>query len=61
MNKEFIDRRFTQIESKISNLRYNLRGQSSKEEFEKNINEIEELVNDVKDTIERFSTPLRNG
>jgi hypothetical protein len=61
MNKELIDRRFSQIEGKISNLRYNLRGQSSKDEFNKNIDDMEELVNDLKSQIERTLTPLRNG
>ena len=48
MNKEIIDRRITQIENGIQKLRYNLRGQSSKKEFESNLNNLEETVEDLK-------------
>tara|TARA_R100001460_G_scaffold20039_1_gene41756 strand:- start:7 stop:192 length:186 start_codon:yes stop_codon:yes gene_type:complete len=61
MNKEIIDRRITQIENGIQKLRYNLRGQSSKEEFETNLNNLEETVEDLKSQLERALSPLRNG
>tara|TARA_B100000900_G_scaffold36556_1_gene27400 strand:- start:872 stop:1057 length:186 start_codon:yes stop_codon:yes gene_type:complete len=61
MNKEIIDRRITQIENGIQKLKYNLRGQSSKKEFETNLNNLEETVEDLKSQLERFTTPLRNG
>jgi len=61
MNKEIIDRRITQIENGIQKLRYNLRGQSSKEEFENNLNNLEETVEDLKSQLERALSPLRNG
>ena len=61
MNKDLIDRRISQMEGKIANLKYNLSGQSSKEEFNKNINDLEELLEDLKSLIDRTTNPLRNG
>ena len=61
MNKEIIDRRISQIEGGIARLRYNLRGQSSQKEFENNLNDIEETVEDLKSHLERALSPLRNG
>ena len=59
--KELIDRRTSQIDNKIAQLRSNLRGQSTKEDFEKNIDDLEEIVEDLKSQLERTLTPLRNG
>tara|TARA_B100001094_G_scaffold332658_1_gene405712 strand:+ start:387 stop:572 length:186 start_codon:yes stop_codon:yes gene_type:complete len=61
MNKEIIDRRISQVEGLIAGLRYNLRGQSTKQEFESNIDKLEEIVEDLKSHLERYTTPLRNG
>jgi|TARA_R110000796_G_scaffold187714_11_gene304665 hypothetical protein len=61
MNKDLIDRRISQMEGKISNLKYNLSGQSSRDEFKKNINDLEELLEDLKSLIDRTTNPLRNG
>jgi len=49
------------MEGKISNLKYNLSGQSSRDEFKKNINDLEELLEDLKSLIDRTTNPLRNG
>lgn len=61
MNKEIIDRRISQIEGAIARLKYNLTGQSTKKDFENNLNDLEEILEDLKSHLERYSTPLRNG
>ena len=60
-NKELVDKRFMQIEGKLKTLKYQLRGQSSKEEFEETLTKLEETVIDLKSLIERSIDPLRNG
>lgn len=60
-NQRLIDRRFSQIEGKIKTLKFLLSRNSKKEDFVVEINQMEELVNDLKAVIERESTPLRNG
>lgn len=60
-NKELVDKRFMQIEGKLKTLKYQLRGQSSKEDFEETLTKLEETVIDLKSLIERSIDPLRNG
>jgi|TARA_Y100000114_G_scaffold65309_1_gene59820 archaellum component FlaC len=61
MNREIIDRRISQIEGAIARLKYNLTGQSSKKDFENNLNDLEDTVEDLKSHLERVLSPLRNG
>ncbi len=61
-NKELVDKRFMQIESKLKTLKFILsRPGASADEFKKVINDTEEVINDLKSIIERDTTPLRNG
>lgn len=60
-NKELVSRRFDQIEGKIKGLKFLLSRQSPVNEFKDNLNQLEELVFELKSMIERDSTPLRNG
>lgn len=60
-NQELVDKRFDQIEGKIKTLKYLLSRQSSVDEFKGELNQMEELVNDLKSLVERDSSPLRNG
>ena len=60
-NQELIDKRFEQIEGKIKTLKFLLSRQSSVNDFKNELNQMEELVDNLKSLIERESTPLRNG
>ena len=60
-NQQLVDKRFDQIEGKIKTLKFLLSRQSSVEDFKNELNQMEELVNDLKSLVERDSTPLRNG
>jgi len=60
-NQELVDKRFDQIEGKIKTLKYLLSRQSSVQNFKDELNQMEELVDNLKSLIERDSTPLRNG
>ena len=60
-NQQLIDKRFDQIEGKIKTLKYLLSRQSSVQNFKNELNQMEELVDNLKSLVERDSTPLRNG
>jgi len=60
-NQELVDKRFDQIEGKIKTLKYLLSRQSSVQNFKNELNQMEELVDNLKSLVERDSTPLRNG
>lgn len=60
-NQELVDKRFDQIEGKIKTLKFLLSRQSSVQDFKNELNQMEELVDNLKSLIERDSTPLRNG
>ena len=60
-NQQLVDKRFDQIEGKIKTLKFLLSRQSSVNDFKNELNQMEELVNDLKSLVERDSTPLRNG
>lgn len=60
-NKQLIDKRFEQIDSRIKTLKYLLSRQSSVQDFNNEIGKLENTVDDLKSLIERDSTPLRNG
>ena len=60
-NKELVDKRFMQIDGKIKTLKFLMSRQSTKEEFSKEITSLQEVVDDLKDIIEREQSPLRNG
>jgi len=60
-NQELVDKRFDQIEGKIKTLKYLLSRQSSVQDFKNELNQMEELVDNLKSLVERDSTPLRNG
>jgi hypothetical protein len=60
-NKELVDRRFMQVDAKITNLKFMLSRLTSKEDFMKEVNSLKETVEDLKSIIEREQSPLRNG
>lgn len=60
-NQELIDKRFEQIEGKIKTLKFLLSRQSSVNDFKNELNQMEELVDNLKSLVERESSPLRNG
>jgi hypothetical protein len=60
-NKELVNKRFEQIDSKLKTLKYMLSRQTGKREFLGEIDNIEGIVNDLRSLIERDSSPLRNG
>lgn len=60
-NQVLIDKRFDQIDGKIKILKFLLSRQSPASEFKREINELEETVEDLKSLVERNLTPLRNG
>ena len=60
-NQQLIDKRFDQIEGKIKTLKFLLSRQSSVNDFKGELNQMEELVSDLKSLVERDLTPLRNG
>lgn len=60
-NKQLIDKRFEQIDSRIKTLKYLLSRQSSVQDFNNEIGKLENTIDDLKSLIERDFTPLRNG
>jgi hypothetical protein len=60
-NKELVDKRFTQIDGKLKILKHQLGGQSSKKEFELTLNDLGDIVEDLKSIIERDLDAMRNG
>ena len=60
-NKELVDKRFSQIEGKIKTLKFLISRQSPVQQFKDELNQLEEIVDDLKSLVERDSTPLRNG
>lgn len=60
-NQQLVDKRFDQIEGKIKTLKFLLSRQSSVQDFKNELNQMEELVDNLKSLVERDSTPLRNG
>lgn len=60
-NKELVDKRFMQIEGKIKTLKYLMQRQSTQKDFLDEINNLSEVVDDLKSIIEREASPLRNG
>jgi len=60
-NQELIDKRFLQIEGKLKTLKLLISRQTSTNEFRKEIEATEEIVNDLKSIIEREASPLRYG
>jgi superfamily I DNA/RNA helicase len=60
-NPQLIDKRFDQMESKIKILKFLLSRQSSVNEFQDELKNMEEMLADLKSLIERNLDPLRNG
>jgi len=60
-NQELIDKRFSQIEGKLKTLKLLISHQTTVDEFRKEIEATEEIVNDLKSLIEREASPLRYG
>jgi hypothetical protein len=60
-NGQLVDKRFSQIEGKIKTLNFLLSRQSPVSEFKKELEELGDVVEDLKSIIEREQTPLRNG
>ena len=60
-NADLVERRFTQIDGKIKRLKFLLSRDSSKKEFTSVINELDELVVELKSMIDRENNALRRG
>ena len=60
-NTQLIDKRFQQMESRIKVLKFLLSRQSSVEDFKSELNNMEEILEDLKSLIERGLDPLRKG
>ena len=60
-NSQLVDKRFSQIEGKIKTLKFLLSRQSPVREFQAELENLEEVIDDLKSIIEREMTPLRNG
>ena len=61
-NKTLVDKRFTQIKSKVKNLDLMVaRGQSSQQDFRNSLKDLYETVEDLETLIERETQELRNG
>jgi len=60
-NGQLVDKRFSQIEGKIKTLKFLLSRQSPVREFQTELDNLEEIIDDLKSLVEREMTPLRNG
>ena len=61
-NKELVDKRFTNIKSKVKNLDLMVaRGQSSAQDFRNGLKDLYETIEDLESLVEREASPLRNG
>tara|TARA_R100001443_G_scaffold111710_1_gene124733 strand:- start:345 stop:542 length:198 start_codon:yes stop_codon:yes gene_type:complete len=61
-NKELVDKRFTNIKSKIKNLDLMVaRGQSSAQDFRNGLKDLYDTIEDLESLVEREASPLRNG
>jgi|TARA_R110002153_G_scaffold134455_1_gene283817 hypothetical protein len=61
-NKVLVDKRFTQIKSKVKNLDLMVaRGQSSQQDFRNGLKDLYETIEDLESIIERETQELRNG
>ncbi len=61
-NKVLVDKRFTQIKSKVKNLDLMVaRGQSTQQDFRNSLKDLYETVEDLETLIERETQELRNG
>ena len=61
INKELIDKRFTQIDGKIKTLKFILSRGESVARFKDELNNLDEIINDLKSQINRIQDPMRNG
>ena len=61
VNKELIDKRFMQIEGKIKTLKFIVSRKEPVSRYKEELNNLEEVVNDLKSQIERLQSPMRNG
>ena len=61
-NKGLVDKRFTNIKSKVKNLDLMVaRGQSSAQDFRNGLKDLYEIIEDLESLVEREASPLRNG
>jgi len=61
-NKTLVDKRFTQIKSKVKNLDLMVaRGQSTQQDFRNSLKDLYVTVEDLETLIERETQELRNG
>mgnify|MGYP003123802652 FL=1 len=61
-NKELVDKRFTNIKSKVKNLDLMVaRGQSSAQDFRNGLKDLYETIEDLESLVEREASPLRHG
>ena len=61
VNKELIDKRFMQIDGKIKTLKFIISRNEPVSRYKEELNNLEEVVNDLKSQIERIQSPMRNG
>ena len=61
-NKELVDKRFTNIKSKIKNLDLMVaRGQSSAQDFRNGLKDLYESIEDLESIVEKEASPLKFG
>ena len=61
-NKTLIDKRFTQVKSKVKGLDLMVsRGQSTQQDFRNGLKDLYETIEDLESIIERETQELRNG
>jgi hypothetical protein len=61
VNKELIDKRFMQIDGKMKTLKFILSRGESVARFKDELNNLDEIINDLKSQIDRIQDPMRNG
>jgi|TARA_R100000479_G_scaffold13543_1_gene5345 cell fate (sporulation/competence/biofilm development) regulator YlbF (YheA/YmcA/DUF963 family) len=61
VNKELIDKRFMQIDGKMKTLKFILSRGESVARFKEELNNLEEIITDLKSQIDRIQDPMRNG
>ena len=61
VNKELIDKRFMQVDGKIKTLKFIVSRSEPVSRYKEELNNLEEILNDLKSQIERIQSPMRNG
>ena len=60
-NKQLIDKRLSQLDGKLTAFRFHLNRQGTTQDFQKTLEETENILEDLTALVERESSPMRNG